>query len=621
MGSPQDEPLQGLVQQVKAPMSRQSIDEKVEVFERRLNGKILPFLGLHGTLLALIYLIRETPAVERLALGHPLLPALALAVAALFCGLLTTAYHFTGRGREIAGGAAVAFCLALVAVLLLPLGGGLAALQLAAAIALCLMLLALNGAGRVTDYEFNTVWLYLPLIFLLVGQLAGIEQMLAAVALYGPAIYVKFGLQPASNKVPLGFSVLVFLGLIIEDNAESEGLIAAMVLLVLVLFVVYSFRMRHVAGSSYRHFLADAIIMGLWGLLVGLTGIGDDSIQVILWGAGVAVYQGFTLILLIAGKPVATRTLAERDARLAWLQIAAFAMFGQLVVEDLLEQYLGSNHSYAGVLIIMLPFIPLYRWLQAPFLALSTRLWIGGCLLLMADEAQSGLEYRYVNPGDGQPLDSLRASFLGNWDNEAVWIVFALVVALAATRRITPAFDVAWWHGLIRARHMVLLRRTARLVIANANRIAFVGGFISAVVALFNWMRYAGGDGSGQRSRDVLLLGAHVFAVAMTVLFGRYALDCCDAEAYPALTQDPLTFAAGDLPFVLACCLWGTLLYLRGVLAHDYLARFFATAFVIMPLATFAANNSVENTAFLAQVALACCFALFGFGLFRRLAG
>lgn len=77
-------PIQGLVEQTKAPLSRQSIEEKVEVFERWLNSKILPLLGLHGTLLSMIYLIEETPAVENFAPGHSLLPALTLAAAALF---------------------------------------------------------------------------------------------------------------------------------------------------------------------------------------------------------------------------------------------------------------------------------------------------------------------------------------------------------------------------------------------------------------------------------------------------------------------------------------------------------------------------------------------------------
>lgn len=626
----QGEPLQGLVQQIRAPITRQFINEKVEVFERRLNGKILPFAGLHGTLLALIYLIEKTSAVENLALHHPLLPALALAVAALFCGLLTTAYHFTDRAYDIDGGVAAGFCFGLVAVLLLPFEEIWSVMQLVAALALCLALLILNGVRRVADYEFNTVWLYLPLIFLVVGRLSGIEQMLAAVALYGPAIYVKFGLQPASSKVPLGFSVLVFLGMIIKDNAESEGLIAVMVLLVLVLFLIYGFRMRRVARSSYRHFLADAIIIGLWAVLVTLLDISDDATSAILWGIGVAAYQGITLAMLLRGRADSggldaraqeSRVLAERDARLAWLQIAAFAIFGELVIEGILEQRFDVDQPYVGALIIMAPFIPLFRWLQAPFLALSTRLWIAGLLMIAAGKAEKGLERRYTEPVADQTLDSLHADFLANWDSELTWVVFALAIALAATLRITPAFEVAWWRGLIRPRHMVLLRHMARLVVANANRIAFVGGFIAAVVALSNWIRYAGGDGSGQRSRDVLLLGAHVYAVAMTVLFARYGLGCCDVDANPALTASPLTFAEGDLPFALAWCLWGTLLYLRGVLAHDYLARFFATAFVVMPLVTFAINNTLDDSAFLAQVVLVCCFALFGFGLFRRLAG
>lgn len=558
MASLHDESLQDLVQRVKAPISRQSIDEKVEVFERRLNGKILPFLGLHGTLLALIYLIKSTPVVESLALGHPLLPTLTLAPIALLCGLLTTAYYFTGR--VVAGGAAVTICVALLAALL-PLEAGLAELQLAAALALCLALLTLNGAGRVDDYEFNTVWLYLPFILLLVGRLTGIEQMLAAVTLYGPAIYLKFRVQPTSNKVPLGFSVLIFLGMIIRDNPESKWLIAIMVMLVLVLFVVYSFRLRHVTGSSYRHFLADAIIMGLWALLVGLI---DSAIidSYILWGVGVAFYQAITLVWLnsrLRAFPITARSATEVDARLAWLQIATIAIFTEIVLEFL--ELLGIHKSYVAILIILIPFILLFHRLQAPFLALCTRLWIAGLLVLAATEAETDLESRYIELDEGQVLYNPRADFLDNWGSELIWVAFAFLFALTATRRITPAFKVAWWRGLVRARHMVLLRRTVRLVIANSSRIAFVGGLISAVVAIFNWMRYASGGGSGQRSRDALLLGAHVYAVAMTALFGRYALGCCDVNAYPALTQTPLTFVAGDLPFVFACCLWGTLLY------------------------------------------------------------
>ena len=619
----QSDALQGLVQQVKAPISRQSIDEKVEVFERRLNGKILPFLGLHGMLFALIYLIVKTPVFERLYEIGLLLPAFVVAVTALFCGAITAAYHLGGRGRDIAGGVSVTFCLALVAVMLLPLEGPLVAVQLAGAVALALALLGLNGGARVADYEFNTVWLYLPLIFLVVGWFSGVAQMIAAVALYGPAIYVKFKLQPASNKVPLGISVLVFLSLIIEDNAEQEGMIAAMVVLVLVLFVIYSFRMRRVTGSSYRHFLADAIIMGLWALLVKLMDMNDSS-STIVWGVGAVAYQSITLLMLrlrAGSEPLEPSALTERDARLAWLQVGIFAVFAELVIESFLEQSLGIDRTYVGTLIIMLPFVPLFLWLRAPFLALSTRLWIGGCLIAAALRAQEDLEDRYTELGEGESLESLRADFLANWDSELTWVAFALLVALAATLRVAPSFEVAWWRGLVRARHMALIRRGARLVFANANKIAFIGGFISAAVALFNWIRYAGSGGGGERSREILLIGVHVFAVAVTVLFARYGLGCCDVEAYPSLTASPLIFERGDLPFVLACCLWGSLLYLRGVLAQDYLARFFATAFVVMPLATFAVNNDLENPAFFAQVALACCFALFGFGLFRRLAG
>ncbi len=624
MSTLQGDPLEGVVEQLRAPVSRHSIDERVQLFERRINGRILPFLGLHGTLLALVYLIENSSAVAVLSENHALLPALTLGVPAALCSLLVASFHFTGRARDVSGGTAVACCLGLLTALLLPFDGALAALPLSAAVALCLMLLALNATGKVSDYDFNTVWLYLPLIVLVVGRPSGVEQMIVAIAVYGPAIYVKFGLQRAANKVPLGFSVLVFLSLIIEDNGESEGLIAAMVLLVLALFVVSSFRMRHVTGSSYRYFLADTIIMGLWAVLVGLMGHDDESTSIFVWGLGVAAYQGLAFLLLARkqgmGDSHEARALTERDARLVWLQIATVTIFGELVIESVLERQFGIDKAYVGLLIIIAPFIPLFCWLRTPLLALATRLWIGGCLVFAAVEASSQLAERYTVLAEGQTLEDLRAAFVDSWASELTWLVLAFLVALAATRRIAPAYEVAWWRGLIRARHVVLLRRCIRLVIANASRIAFVGGFISAAAALVNWMRYASGGATGQRSQELLLVGAHVYAVAITTLFFRYALGCCDAAAYPPLAASPLSFAGGDGTFVLACCLWGTLLYLRGVMAHDYLARFFAAAFVVTPIATFSINNTWNDTAFFAEVALACCFALFGFGLFRRLA-
>jgi hypothetical protein len=168
---------------------------------------------------------------------------------------------------------------------------------------------------------------------------------------------------------------------------------------------------------------------------------------------------------------------------------------------------------------------------------------------------------------------------------------------------------------------MVLARRGLRLVIDNANRIAIIGGFIAAIAALFDWVRFAGSDRRGISSRDVMLIGVHIFAVAMTVLFTRYLLVCCDEAARSMLQSNPIYFAKEDWAYVLACCLWGTLLYVQGLLRRDTLARFFATAFVAMPLVTYAVNNTTEDSGFFAFVLLTCSFSFFLLGLLRRTAG
>ncbi len=609
--------LEDLAQQAEAPIDRGSIDAKVEVFERRMNGKILPFAGLHGTLLALVYLIRETELFMDLAVRNTFLPAFVVFCIAAVCGFGVLSYRVLAGDREVPGAAALAIALAMIGALMLPwipLGAVLA-------VAFYLLLLALNAFRLAGDYEFNTVSLYLPVILLVVGGLAGAEQLIAGTALYAPAIYVKFRHQPQSNKLALGVSVLVYLAIAIEDNAETQGLIAAMVSAVLLLFIVYSIRTRHLPGSSYRHFLTDAILVGLWGVLVSTFGIDDEAVTLAVAGFGIAIYQGIRLVQLQAQETQTSASLAERDARLAWLQIAAVMIFANMIIDALLEAALELEIVYPALLLVVLPFVPLYWRLQSPFLALATRLWIGGCLLGAVHETLSVFHWDYVSVTFDKTAAELRDDFLAGFGGELFWAVFALLAGMIATLRTETRVELPWWRGVVPPRPMVLVRRSARLVIANANKIAFVGGFIAAIAALFNWLRYAGGERGGLRSRDLLLLGVHVYAVAMSVLFARFLEGCCDVEAYPALEAALLSFPQYGLPYVLAFCFWGIALYLRGVILHDYLARFFAIAFVTMPLLTYGTNNSPEDAAFLAEVILICCFSLFCFGLLRRIRG
>jgi hypothetical protein len=269
-------------------------------------------------------------------------------------------------------------------------------------------------------------------------------------------------------------------------------------------------------------------------------------------------------------------------------------------------------------LFIFASFIPVFIWLRMPLLALSTRIGIGICMLLALDALSSDLGDYLGSPDDARSEALLRSEFLAGLPGDLVWPAFVLIIGLAATLRIQPAYQIAWWRGIVRARHMALMRRGTRLVISNANRIAFVGGFISAGSALFNWIRYAGGDDSGQRSRDFMVIGSHVYAVAVTVLCLRYLFECCNVDASSVLRTDPLDFAKGDISFVIACAAWGGILYLRGVLDRDYLARFFAIGFVAAPLAMFTLENDLEDQIFLALTLLVVCATFFTFGLMRR---
>ena len=623
--------LRDSVQQIKAPVSLKSIDEKVDRFEQRLNGKLLPFLGLHGALLTLLYL--SSPDSENVEF-HTWISSLVLPMALLVCASITVFYYFRERSVEIPGGAAFTAALAIMVAFYTPLPIP-DAVYLVLPILPCLLVILLNAKSIISDYEFNTLWLYIPLFFMLDDWLTTLEQFVIVLVLYVPAIYVKFTLQPKSIKLPLGLSLMVFLGFIIKHNTDSNTLISILVVLALVLFVIYSFRIRHQVGSSLRHFLAEAIVVGLWTLLVFLADF-DFENALKAWGIGIALYQSICLVFLarrsLSGEPESDEKNAagnsalrqgwfsERDARLVWLQVASIAILGEWIIEDMLEDTFGIESPALGFLIMVLPFIPLFHRFGAPFLALTTRLMIAGCLLSIANEFQSELETRYTAESATGGPDALRADFLAAWPGELAIPLFAFVTALLACLRFKSSYQVPWWRGLVRPRHMALIRRTGRLVVSNANRIAFVGGFISALAALINWIRYAGSgggeSGDGQRSRELLLLLSHLYAVAITTVFLRYILGCCNRELNPELTVSALNFADGDLVSMVAFCLGGILLYLIGVFSRDYLARFFASAFVVIPLIAMV-SSSENELGFLAMVVFICSLALFGFGLLR----
>lgn len=611
--------LLGISDALKAPIAKTSADGKVETFERRLNGKFLPFVGLHGMLLALFYLVAELELSSPVDGAVPLWPVILLAVAALTSGTTAIVYHLRGRAHDGAGGAGVAVILAMVTSLLLPTGD----IGVAVALAIFLTLLTLNARGWVSDYDTNTVFVYLPLMFFVVRDLPLWTQLLSAVGLFGAATFVKFLLQPQSNKVPLGFSMLVFLFVLTKRSGDEQLLASILVLLAMILFTVYGFRNRRATGSSYRHFLFDAIIMGLWGVLVATFEAPDDDLLV-LWGIGVVIYQSVALVLLGLRGAADPGTLASSGARWVWIQIGVFASFVDYLVEGVLRQMWGVDPTYAsevGGLMILVVFIPVYHILKSRFLALATRIGISAGVLSLGVATCKDFTSRYVNQVDEFTPDMLRVHLLSEYQTDLFWLVFAFLVGLAATLRVPPAPEMAWWRGLIWARHMVLVRRAGRLIGANANRIAFVGGFIAALAALAKWIRYAAGEQQGAGSRALMLLCVFVFGVAMTILFGRYLESCCEPGAYPLLQASPLEFIEGDLVYVLSWCCWGTLFYLYGVTFKDCLARFFAISFVLMPLIAFDTDTlGLDKKVFLAEMVLACCFSLFSFGILRRVA-
>jgi hypothetical protein len=418
----------------------------------------------------------------------------------------------------------------------------------------------------------------------------------------------------------LGFGMLVFLSLVIATGGDAEALVSFLVFLALLLFVVYGFRNRHVTGSSYRYFLFDVVVMGLWATLIFTMDLSGEA-PIVVWGTGVVLYEGIAITMLAHRGVSGAAAIAARGAHMVWIQIGCFAVFYELLVETILRDAFGVEFEFVGVLLIIAPFILFFRVLKSRFLALSTRLWIGITLAQAADTLLDKYQYQFAYNIDAAPSETLRTDLLSVYATDLIWVAFGFLIGIAATVRVPPVESIAWWRGLIWPRHMVLLRKMGRLIMANASRIAFIGGMLSAIGALLKWMQYAGGKHQGFGSRNLMLLGVYVYAVAMTNLFGRFLYYCCAVSDTTVLKSPLLEFASGDLIYVLSWCVWGLLLYLYGVFIKDYLARFFSIGFVLMPIVMYASNNTLSNESFFAQTALSCCVGLFCLGLLRRVAG
>jgi len=608
----------------KAPISRSSIGANIDIFERRMNGSILPFLGLHGGFLALLYLLQHNDLLIRLAIRFGTdwaLGVLLVGVAGAILGL-DTALRFAAKTRRVPGAVALAQCLVAVAAIA-TFGLFQPVFALAIFIATSWALLAANAVGWVSDHEADTSLVYLPLICFVVGDFGLFLHFVTAIALYAPAVIVRFLARPQAGKLALGLSAILFLGSLLEQSDGEEGLVGLLVLAVLVTFVVHTIRVRHTTGAGLRYFIADLIVVSLWGILVTLATKDSQTLQVVdvaeIWGSGIVAFTGVAMTVGWmrgrgrAGDARAFLTPAT-DAHLVWLMIAMFAVTSEWIA----SAYDASSHPYIAPMTVALPFVVAALWLRAPFLAFGARLAMGIVLLNAFLVEQDRLADAVLMAGEAGTPEALYRTFLDRWDAELAWVGFVFAVAYLATVSIRPAYDVAWWRGLIRPRHAAHLRRGWRLTMDNATRIALIGGVLATLGAVLKWFGLAG---ARHFSRDALLIAVHLFGAAITVLYLRFAVWCCEGPGLDRLQEPPFVFLERDIAFVAAACAWGLVLYLRGVLGGEFLARFFATAFVVAPLAGFLTNNAPEDGVFLAETAVICGLTLFCFGLVRHAAG
>lgn len=329
-----------------------------------------------------------------------------------------------------------------------------------AGMVLLAVLITRSDAGK---HAFWWSAIYLPIIF-------GVFEPSSSLLLFGvtSAMFGVCSLIFYRAKISSGMFAALF-GVALDTIAEARlyedavNLQATIIFIVILAAIIYEVKTPSRNASNLRYFLTDGLILALVAVLLGIK-VDEFEDGVTLWAAFAILYSF-------------GRASTERfkvPGRLSWAALGMIALV-LLHTDD-------ENTMFLAILIC--------TGLHSVGLALRSKFVSRSAALILVVQLLSihlsGEEVFWIHLS----YQALLATLL------------VLIIVQSSNFRPYQPF----WKGVIRARHVVRIRQTWRIVERLIEKIPIVGLLVTVPKGLLNWLGYIRQDGPSKFWDDVISL-------------------------------------------------------------------------------------------------------------------
>jgi hypothetical protein len=553
-----------------------------------LNGEILPYLGLHTSLVGACIVLFQFGS----------WPDLFILFSFILAGLFL-AYFVPGMGAQrqagIPGACAV---FATAAAACAPISES----QVGIVVVSAYLLIAVLATFRKIDPgEF----LFAPLYSAIMIQVSGMRTyqvpLYLAVFVLGILTLIKLGRIGSSFGLLAG--MLIVLASEVSRRTSEVGGLAVICIVSILGLLVYLVRAAERVNSDFRNFLNQGL--AALTILAVIEIFTQDPRPYWLWPLGLCVFFTWVYVLRMGdGLPTAIGWTCIANTAAIWLCSTEIGIVSGDTRLRLFLTLATAEGLYAAG-----------RVLRSRFVCdLARLLLLVGGVLCLAFAAQVGTELgRFLKISGWTPFGHIREILAWNAGATGMALGFAFLAALCVAfsyRSGSAPRGISWWRGLIKPRHAVLVRTGFRVSVKWFATLPVLGAALKALQTGAGSLRYL------KTGAEPLGL-ADLAALASTILLGFSIICLCDgflAGSPPPPQSDNWAWVSHIIAWT-GCAL---LAYLFGLGIGQSLFVFASGGLALFPIVEYLATVRPIRGQQLGVLALTTGLALVLCGTLRR---
>jgi len=553
-----------------------------------LNGEILPYLGLHTSLIGACILLFQFRS----------WPSLFILFSSIVAGL-SVAYFVSRLGAQrqagILGACAV---FATAAAASAPISEWQTGIIVVAAYALVAMLAIFR---KIDPGELLFAPLYSAILMQVSSMRAYQIPLYLAVFVVGILALIQLGRIRASFGLLAG--MLLILGSEVNGRTSGEGGLVVICIVSIFALLIYMIRAVETVNSDFRNFLSQGLA-ALTSLAI-MAIFTQDPRPYWFWPIGLCVFFAWVHVL---------RGWDGLATAIAWTCIASVAAIWLCSGE-----FGIASWDTRGRLLVTLAIAEgLYvvgRVLRSRFVCdLARLLLLAGGVLCFVFASQVGAELAtYLKTSGSIPFGHIRKILAWNSGAIGVALAFALLAALCvgySYKSGSALRGISWWRGLIKPRHAVLVRAGFRVSVKWFATLPILGAGLKALQTGAGSLRYLKTGAEPLGLPDLA-------ALASTILLGFSIVCLCDgilAGSPPPPQSENWAWVSHTIAWT-GCAL---LVYLFGLGIGQSLFIFAGGGFALLPIVEYVATIRPIRDQQLGVIALTSGLALVLCGTFRR---